>query len=176
MASALLIKTEQTLMVAGVLTIFLLINANVFCRFVLGFSLAFVGEVNEFSIIAITFAGMAYATNQARHIRMTAIYDVLPFAWQKSLMILIHLSTLFIFILLFVFSLRYVQAVHQLGGIYPATRIPYSAVYSLAPAGLFLCIVEYLGVLIINLKEHQLYLATSITQEPQTHVKLEEDS
>ncbi|WP_291737394.1 TRAP transporter small permease, partial [Leisingera sp. F5] len=68
-------RIESFLLAAGVLLMAANTVANVVGRFVLGNSIFFTEELNRILIILITFAGISYAARNARHIRMSAIYD-----------------------------------------------------------------------------------------------------
>lgn len=120
---------------------------------------AVTGEVSEFLIIVVSFVGLSYAASRGRHVRMTAIYDQLPPPLKKGVMILITTSTSLLMFLLAWYSATYVAAVYQLGGIYPALRVPFFAVYCIAPLGFFLAGIQYALALARNLIEPEIYLA-----------------
>lgn len=82
-------RLESFMLAAGVLLMAINTVANVVGRFVLGMSIFFTEELNSILIILITFAGISYAARHGRHIRMSAIYDALPPAMRKGLMVVI---------------------------------------------------------------------------------------
>lgn len=159
-----LAATQEILLAFAILLIATLTITNVICRFLLGFSLSFAGEVIEFCIIGVCFVGVAYAAARARHIRMTAIYDLLSPRFQKPVLMLTHLLTFLLVVLLTYFSARYVYSVYQLGGIYPATRVPFYLVYSLAPLGFLLAAIEYGLALWQNMANPEIYAAFGMKQ------------
>lgn len=159
-------RTQEYLLVFSILSIALLTLANVVCRFLLGFSLAVTEELIQFAMVAICFVGIAYAATRARHIRMTAIYDQLPHPLQKVLLTTVHLLTCFLMVGLTFFSIRYVYGIYQLGGIYPATRVPFFLVYSIAPVGFALASAEYLLAFLRNLTTSEIYLSYSVPETP----------
>jgi len=79
-------RIEEILLSSSVLLIAAMTIANVFCRSLLGFSLAVTDEVAQVAIIVLCFTGLSYAAGKGRHIRMTAIYDMLPPVARKSMM------------------------------------------------------------------------------------------
>jgi len=152
-------KLEVGVLVVGILLMAALSVWNVICRTFWGVSFAAVEEINQFLILAVTFIGAGYATSQARHIRMSAIYDILPFKLRKALTILIVSTTALLCFVLAVYGLAYVDTVRQLGTRSPALQIPYWWVYSLAPLGLFTTGLQYTLALVRNLTNSEIYLA-----------------
>lgn len=152
-------RVEEVLLSASILIIAGLTIVNVFCRSVLGFSLAFAEEVSQFCIIIVCFVGLSYAASKGRHIRMTAIYDQMPLRIRKALMVLITASTSAIMIVMACYALSYVAAVHDLGGIYPALRVPFYVVYSIAPLGLLLAGIQYGLAAARNLTSSDVYIS-----------------
>ena len=125
-------RAEEALLSASILAIASLTILNVFCRSALGFSLAFAEEVSQFCIIMVCFVGLSYAASRGRHIRMTAIYDVMPTIIRKILMTMISGATAALLFTLAWYAASYVLTVYQLGGIYPTLRVPFYVVYSIA--------------------------------------------
>jgi len=136
-------KVEAAIISCSILGIAALTIANVIARTVFNNSLSFAEEISQFLIIAVTFLGLSYAVRMHRHIRMTAISDQINSSLRQKLMIGIMLGTAVLMFLLCGYSMRYVLAVYQLGGIYPVTRVPYYVVYLLAPLGFALAGIHY---------------------------------
>ena len=152
-------RVEEVLLSASILTIAALTILNVVCRSILGFSLAFTEEVSQFCIIFVCFIGLSYAASKGRHIRMTAIYDQLSPAMKKAFMVVITISTALIMLSLSWYAVQYVVTVYQLGGIYPALRVPFYVVYAIAPIGLFLAGLQYALAAARNLTSQAVYLS-----------------
>lgn len=148
-AAALLQKAEAIVLSAAIIGIAVLTIANVLTRTLLGFSIAFTEEVSQFLIIVVTFVGLSYAAGLGRHIRMTAITDQLPATlrsgWERAVCAL----TALLMLVLCLCAARYVYAVYQLGGVYSVTRLPFYAVYVVAPAGFGLAAIRY-GLLALS--------------------------
>lgn len=132
---------------------------NVVSRTFFMHTFAFVEELNQFFIIAITFVGAGYATAQARHIRMSAIYDALPKVWRKRLMLLTVFGTAGICFSLTWFGIEYVGTVRELGTRSPVLHWPYWCVYALAPIGMFTTGIQYLLTAIRNLTSEDVYMS-----------------
>ena len=154
-------RIEEFLLSSAVLLIAAMTIANVFCRSLLGFSLAVTDEVAQVAIIVLCFTGLSYAAGKGRHIRMTAIYDMLPPAARKVMMILITSLTAALLFALTWYAAVYVVTVYQLGGISPALRIPLWALYVVAPIGLLLAGVQYALAAVKNLTSPETYLSFS---------------
>ena len=158
--SRLITRLEEACLVYGILVLALLSIANVVGRSVFGQSLAFAEEVSAFLMIAVTFMGIGYATGQARHIRMTALFDVLPVRWQKRLVLA---SSLLVAALLAIFtwlSLRYIFGTMQpLGSRSPVLGVPLYAVYLVAPVGLALGAVQNTLTFFRNLSDDEVWLS-----------------
>lgn len=153
-------KLEEHCIAWGILGITVLTIANVLLRSLLGFSLFFAEELSRFLIVLVTFLGLGYAASRGRHIRMTALYDVLPSTAQKKLMLIITLSTSALLFYLSWVAVRYVfDTVRVLGGVSPVLQIPKYLVYAAAPLGLFLGGVQYALAFVKNFTEREVYLS-----------------
>lgn len=158
-------RVEEVLLSASILIIAGLTILNVVCRSVLGFSLAFTEEISQFCIIIVCFVGLSYAASKGRHIRMTAIYDQLSPAMRKAFMVGITASTAGIMLTLSWYAAGYVVTAYELGGIYPALRVPFWIVYTVAPVGLFLAGVQYGLAAARNLTSKDVYLSFELKDE-----------
>jgi len=158
-------RVEEILLSASILIIAGLTILNVFCRSVLGFSLAVTEEVSQFCIIIVSFVGLSYAASKGRHIRMTAIYDQLGPKMRKAAMILITGSTSLIMLLLCFYAISYVVSVQQLGHVYPVLRVPFYLIYSIAPIGLLLAGIHYGLAAFRNLISPDVYLSFDVKDE-----------
>lgn len=158
-------RIEEVLLSASILTMAALTILNVVCRSVFGFSLAFTEEISQFCIIFDCFVGLSYAASKGRHIRMTAVYDQLPPRIRKVFMVVITASTAAIMFALSWYAACYVVTVFQLGGIYPALRVPFYVVYAIAPIGLFLAGIQYVLATARSLTSKDIYLSFEMKDE-----------
>jgi TRAP-type C4-dicarboxylate transport system permease small subunit len=152
-------RVEQFVLAWSILAIAALTVANVICRSLLGFSLAFAEELSQFLIIAVTFVGLSYAAGRGRHIRMTALYDQLPARYRRLMMIVISATTSLLLLVLAVWAVRYVATVRFLGTVSPALQVPLFLVYAIVPLGLLLAAVQYALTAWRNLRSRDVYLS-----------------
>lgn len=155
-------RAEALMLGAGVLLMAFNTVANVIGRFLFQNSLFFTEEINRILIVMITFAGIGYAARHGRHIRMSAVFDVLPDAGRRWLMILIALGTSLVMFALTVFSVRYISSVAESGRILPALQIPVWWVFVWVPIGLAVTGVQYLLTALKNLMSRKVYLSTQV--------------
>ena len=137
-------KVEGTLLGVAILALAAFAFANVFGRFVFSESIYFVEELNEFLMVLITFLGLGYVTRNGRHIRMTAIYDLLPAVAKKVLMIVIALVTAAIMFALAYFAFEYVAKTASRGRLTPALKVPLYLSYIPVVVGFVITGMQYL--------------------------------
>lgn len=155
-------RVESWILAGGVLLMALMTCGNVIGRFGFGYSLFFAEEVNRILIVLITFAGISYAARQGRHIRMSAIYDALPFMGRKVLMTIICVVTSATMFLLFYYSLVYVYSVYDSGRVLSSLQIGVFWAYIWVPVGLFFTGAQYALTAIKNLTEKDIYVSTNV--------------
>lgn len=161
---SLISRFESFALAAGVLLMALNTVANVVGRFVFQYSIFFTEELNRIIIILITFAGVGYAARHGRHIRMSAIFDSLPVASRKLLMIVIALVTSLAMFALCYFSIRYIGKVATSGRVLPALQIPVWWIFVWVPIGFFVTGTQYLLTAIKNIMEKDIYLSTHVLE------------
>nr|WP_287187858.1 TRAP transporter small permease [Rhodovulum sp.] len=157
-------RLESVLLAGGVLLMALNTIANVVGRYVFQSSLFFSEELNRILIIVITFSGISYAARQGRHIRMTAIYDMLPGRARKALMIVIALVTAAFMFLLCWYSLQYLLTQAGRGRVLPALQIPVWTTLIIVPIGFFMTGLQYLLTAIKNVISRDIYLSTAVLE------------
>jgi len=159
-------RLEELCLTFGILAIALLTIANVLGRSLFGHSLASAQELCQFLMIAVTFLGIGYGASEARHIRMTALYDALPRRVRKLVMQLIALSTAALLFVLTWLALRYVfGTVRALGSVSPVLEVPLYLVYLAAPVGFALGAVQYLLTFVRNLGTEEVYVSFTHTDD-----------
>lgn len=157
-------RIESFALAAGVLLMAANTVANVIGRFIFQHSIFFSGELNRIIIILITFAGVGYAARHGRHIRMSAIYDHLPFMARKVLMIVIAIVTALAMFALCYFSIRYIGKVQTSGRVLPALQIPIWWIFVWVPIGFFVTGTQYTMTAIKNIIEKDVYLSTNVLE------------
>lgn len=158
-------RFEAAVLSGGVLAMALVTIANVTGRNVFGHSLAFADEVNQALLVLITFVGIGYAARNARHIRMSAVYDQLGGRARKALIVLISVGTCALLSALAWFGAQYAWQVYELGGVTPALRMPLYLVYAWVPVGLALGAVQYALAAWRNLTSSDTWLSYSERDE-----------
>ena len=99
---------------------------------------------------------------------MSAIYDHLPDAIRKILMIVITAVTGAFMVFLAWYSVEYILNLYSKGRIYPALGIPIWTTYLWVPIGFFITGIQYLLTSIKNVQEKEVYLSTNL-HEAEAH-------
>lgn len=169
-------RGEALILGVGVLLMAAVSIGNIFGRFFLGESLFFAEELNQFLIILITFIGIGYAARQGRHIRMSAIYDALPDAARKVLMVVIALVTAAAMFVLAWYSYIYVVSVYDTGRISASLRIPFYITQVWVPFGFVITGIQYVMTAIVNLTQPDVYLSSSVIDSYDDEATVEPDA
>ncbi len=167
----LLRKFEEFIVAYGVLVMAALTIINVFARNLFNNSLSFAQEINEFTIIMVTFLGTSYAARNGRHIRMSALYDILNKKLKKINVFIITGITSIILFYVSYFSLQYVLKVYQFQKVSPVMRVPLYLIYIWVPIGLFLAAIQYGLAFIKNIVEEDVWISF---EEKSEYVELED--
>lgn len=155
-------KVEAVILALGVMLMAVNTCVNVIARFAFGQGFFVSGEINRILIIMITFAGIGYAARHGRHIRMSAIYDALPIAGRKVLMIIITFVTSIVMIFLCYYSVLYIVDLSEKGRVLPALGFQIWITYIWVPVGFGITGVQYFLTTIKNLTSSDVYLSTSV--------------
>ena len=155
-------KVEAVILAVGVLLMAAMSVGNIFGRFLFGQSIYFAEEVNQFLIILITFIGIGYAARMGRHIRMSAIYDTLPDAGRKAMMIVIALVTAAAMFVLAYYSFLYVASVYATGRVSASLQIPMFITQIWVPFGFVVTGIQYIMTAVVNLTKPEVYLSSSM--------------
>ncbi len=141
--------------------------ANVFGRYVFSQSIYFTEELNEFLIVIITFMGLGYVTRKGRHIRMSALYDMLSPRVKKILMILIALLTAAVMAVLAWYAFEYVAKIARRGKVTPSLQFPLYLTYIWVIVGFAVTAIQYLLTAIRNLdlSDEDVYISYTTVDE-----------
>ncbi|MGV8843633.1 MAG: TRAP transporter small permease [Pseudomonas sp.] len=148
---------ERMIITACVLIMALLMSAHVVGNLLFDHGIPGTYEVTEMLIVIITFVGIGYAARHARHISMSAIYDLLGGRARKGLLILISVGTA---ILMFYFAYKSAQydiAIFERGRSSSSLHIPLWIVYLALPIGFTLAGVQYVLTTIRNIFSEEIY-------------------
>ncbi|WP_181349041.1 TRAP transporter small permease [Thalassobacillus sp. CUG 92003] len=137
---------------------------NVIARSLLGDSWTFAEEVGQFFIVLVTFVGLSYCARRGRHLKMTAIVEMLPFKVRKGLVIVITISTSILLFYLSFLAIQYTWLLYDMGRVTPALRVPLYLVTLFVPLGFFFGGIQYLREGWLNIKYKQAVIDG--TQDP----------
>lgn len=152
-------KFEKFVMSWGIITLAVVSIANVVSRTLFNWGFTFIEEVSQFLVIIVTFLGVGYAVRNARHIRMSAFYDLFNEKMRKFIIIFISAVTSAIMFYLTFWSVKYVYNTFSMEVVTPIIRFPQWIVYVWAPVGLFVGGVHYALTVVMNLKHKEVYLS-----------------
>lgn len=139
-------KVESFILGMGILLITIITIANVISRWIFNKGLSFGEELGQFCIIAITFIGTSYAVSFDRHIRMSAFTDQMKGRFRLMWMTSLNAVTSLLLAALSFYAWQYVIIVKKLGTVSPALAVPFYMVYFIAPVGLVLSSIRYMGL------------------------------
>lgn len=156
---------EKTIISTSILLMALLMSAHVVGGLLFNKGIPGTYEVTEMLIIVITFVGVGYAARCARHIRMSAIYDMLSDGPRKVLMIILSIGTA---VLMFYFAYKSAQydiALYGRGRVSSSLNIPLWTVNLALPIGFTLAGIQYILVTLRNLFSEGIYRSFTEKEE-----------
>lgn len=154
-------RFEAFILAYGIILMAINVVANVIGRQLIGQSIYFSEELNQFLIVLVTFVGLGYAARRGRHIRMSAVYDNLSDPLRKALMVAIAASTAAIMFLLAWYAYQYVANVAERGRVTAALRIPLYITYIWVPLGFFITGIQYSLTVVRNLTSSEIWISYS---------------
>ena len=142
----------------GVGGLALLLIANVVARTCFK-SLYYAEEITEFLVIFTTFVGVSYAVRRARHIRMGAIFDALPYRAQKTMIFVISAVSGGVMFIMAGLAFRYLMHARMQSHLTPALRIPYWFFLVIVPLSFLSAGMQYIRTIVKNITEHAVWLS-----------------
>jgi len=152
-------KIEEFIVGYGIIALAVLIIANIIGRNIFGYSLYFVEETNTFLIIFITFVGTSYAARNGRHIRMSALSDLVPERFEKLMMYIMTLGTFIFMGWTTWITGKYIYDLFISGRQSSLLQVPLWRVWIIAPVGLGLTTIHYFMAFIKNIKEKDVWIS-----------------
>ncbi|ACN16943.1 DctQ8 [Desulforapulum autotrophicum HRM2] len=151
-----LFQIEKTIVSSCMLIMAVILLASVLCRHL---NIVMVGgeEIAQFTVVWLTFCGMALCARQGNHILMSAVLDTISMEKRKKLITGICLFTGCFCLLLAIYSFQLTQSVFTRGQVTPALRIPIWYMYAATPVGFFLTGIYYVGGFFKNLTHKGIY-------------------
>ena len=155
---------EIFLIAGSTITMVVVLAGNFISRNLLGASWLFAEEVGSFMLIIQCFAGMSYCTRMRRHIRMSAVFDLLPNKIKRAVMIAICVLTAAALAYLGYLGLCWVLRTYTNGKVSSVLRFPMWIVYCIIPLGCFLSVVQYVVTFLKNITDHKnIWVGTNAT-------------
>ncbi len=142
----------------GVGGLALLLIVNVIARTFFK-SLYYAEEISEFLVVFTTFVGVSYAVRRARHIRMGAIFDALPYGAQKTMIFVIAAVSGAVMLIMAGLSFRYLLHARMQGHLTPALRLPYWLFLIIVPLSFLSAGMQYIRTILKNISEHAVWLS-----------------
>ena len=134
------VRANETVVVAMAAVMVVLVVANVFCRYVLGFSVIWAEEVSQYLMVWITFVGAGLALRQGRHVAVEMLQDRLApgarhgLRWGVLLAVFVFLLTTMVLGFMFAWFARDMET--------PVLNIPLAIPYLAVPIGALLAAVH----------------------------------
>ncbi len=110
-----------------------IVFVNVFCRFVLQFSLSWADELAQVLMVWLTFLGAGVAMRDRLHYAFDYLVRSLPWRWQRRALMLGHALGIAMTLLLIYWSAKVSLLITD--WVMPATGMPRSWVYAACPVG-----------------------------------------
>lgn len=127
------------------------------------YSWTFAEEVGQTLTLFVTFLGIGYAARKAKHITMSAIYDLVNDRTKKILTTIITGVSAIAMLYIGYYAVLYTMSVYNLGRVSPSMRIPMYLIIAVVPIGFLLGAIEYTRTFIKNLKEKDIWISTEET-------------
>ena len=148
---------ERTTIASCVLLMAFLMSAHVVGNLLFNRGIPGTYEITEMLIVIITFVGVGYAARHARHIRMSAVYDLLNGRLRKALLIVISVGTATLMFYFAYKSAQYDLALYARGRTSSALHIPMWVINLALPVGFSLAGIQYSLTAIRNLISDDIY-------------------
>lgn len=138
--------------------------ANVCARLGFSSSLFFSEELNQFLIVLVTFVGTSAAARQGRHIRMSALTDLLGIVHRRRMFAVMQVITAVVVAVLAWYATQYILRIQGLGRVTPALQMPMWITLLWLPLGLGLTAIQFLLAALANIRGEDVYLAHSVRE------------
>lgn len=136
---AIIDRILKSALVIIMISIALVVVTNVFCRFVLNFSLSWADETAQILLVWLTFLGAALAIKDRSHYALNFLSDRLKGNFKTRFEMLSRLLSLFCIIVLLYESAIVTWGIRP--WVMPATEISRAWVYAACPVGCVLMLV-----------------------------------
>jgi TRAP-type C4-dicarboxylate transport system permease small subunit len=139
-----LVWIENTIAVASMATVSLLVFGNVVSRYGFSYTPIWSEELSRFLVVWSIFIGVAIGVRKNQHIGVDAIIRFLPHKLKLASEVLLNLIGVVVIGILVYNSLEFIQHTREYEQLSPAMRIPMYIPYIAMPVGLSLSIVHFI--------------------------------
>lgn len=129
-------KLLRTLLVTIMIGMSLVVVANVFCRFLLNFSLYWADETAQILLVWLTFLGAALAVREKSHYVLNFLLERLKGRTRQIFLVIQQIFSILTIVILGYFSLSVTWQIRP--WVMPATEISRAWVYGACPLGCLL--------------------------------------
>ncbi|WP_226553951.1 TRAP transporter small permease [Celeribacter naphthalenivorans] len=144
-------KLEETLLVALLASMTLLIGLQVFMRYVMEASLTWSEELARYLFIWATYIGVSYGVRKQAHIRVTAFSDLLPDRGQIVVRILIHLVFGLFAALVIWEGTKLTAKIYGFGQTSSSLGVPMAYVYAAPVVGFGLVVIRLIQHIVLDI-------------------------
>lgn len=147
---------ERGVLIVGILVMAGMSVGNVVLRNLTGSSLLYANDVTQLLLVVVTFMGLGLGARHARHIRVSAIHDLLPAPARKVLLIITSFSTAGLLLLMAGWAHDYAMSTRRSCRILPETvdlaglSVPVGGLAPGVAVGLLLLLMVLFGQLILR--------------------------
>lgn len=147
-------KIEEWFLVIMMVSLSVVVFAQVFSRYVMGNSLKWSEELARYMTIWITFVGASYGFRYGAHIGVEAFKMWLPFRIRRCVDLLADVAVVVIACLMGYYGYSIIVNVHmKFGQVSPAMRMPIWIAYLAIPVGYALMVIRNIGLSINDVKD-----------------------
>ncbi|TVP58521.1 MAG: TRAP transporter small permease [Halomonadaceae bacterium] len=152
---------ERSALIVCILAMATVSVANVMSRNIFGSSLQYANDVAQILLVIVTFMGIGIGARHARHIRVSAVHDLLPKKAQKVLLIFVSFTTAGLLFMLANYGWAYATAAQR------SCRVLPEAVSQVPLVGGVLLVVLLLAVGGHCIRQgHEQWLKRSLALQP----------
>lgn len=155
-------RVEEVAISFSIIFMAIVLIGNVIARTVLNHSWTFAEEIGQFMVIINVFMGISYAAKRARHINMSAFFDIAPPRVQKIMMLIISAGTSLSMFYVGYLGTNYVLRVYELARVSPALRIPMWIMLLFVPLGFLTAGIQYARNFVKNIREEDIYIGEMV--------------
>jgi len=148
-----LCRTEDSILIIGMITITSIVFTSTMLRYLLGMSLMWSEEISRAIMIWIVFFGASACLRGGNHVNMDIFLKKIPEGKLKYFIIRLITLTSFIFSLFLVkWGITLTKSVWITGQVTPTLEVPMFFIYAGMPLGAFLLAKNFLHLFVLKLR------------------------